>query len=136
MSKDPEALEGVILEDEIVTPNAHDVTPGWISRNRVALDRARAVTRVLMLVAPPPVRIPLALASLVADSALWAEDVRRRREDETTGRLRGVALALEGAAVVASSRFAPARLAANIGAIEAARRVTDRLLGGAAGGVR
>lgn len=129
MTKRPEVLEGEILEDGIATPRAHDVTPGWISRNHATLDRARTVTRALMMVAPPPMRIPLALASLAADSALWAEDVRRRREDAAKGGLRGVALALEGAAVLAASRYAPVRLAANIGAIEAARRVTERMLG-------
>ena len=129
MTKGPETLEGEILEDGITTPDAHDVTPGWISRNRAVLDRTRTVTRAMMLVAPPPLRIPLALASLAADSALWTEDVRRRREDSATGGLRGVALALEGAAVLAASRYAPVRLAANIGAIEAARRATERMLG-------
>lgn len=124
-----EALEGEILEDGIVAPDTHDVTPGWISRNRTTLTRASNVTRTLMLVAPPPLRIPLALASLAANSALWAEDVRRRREDARTGGLRGAALALEGAAMLAASRYAPVRLAASIGAIEMARNVTNRMLG-------
>ena len=129
LSDVPDALEGEILDDGAVVPGTHDVTPGWITRNRATLEQARAVARTMMLVAPPHLRIPLALASLAADSAMLAEDMRRRIEDTPTGRLRGAALVLEGAATLAVTRCAPARLATNIGAIEAARRVVDRMIG-------
>ena len=128
MTKPPEPLEGEVLGDEIETPKAHDVTPGWVSRNRQTLERARTVARAAMVIAPPPVRIPLALVSLAADTAILTADIRRRREDAEGGGLKGVALTLEGAAMLAATRFAPARLAANLGALEAARRVTDRLI--------
>ena len=121
-------LEGEILSETEVAPKAHDVTPGWVSRNRVALERVRSVTRAVMIVAPPPARIPLAVASLAADAALLTADIRRRREDVESGGLKGAVLALEGAALLAATRFAPVRLAANVGAIEAARQAAERLI--------
>lgn len=122
------ALEGDVLEDGVDVPPAHDVTPGWVGRNRLLLERGRNVTRAMMIVAPPPVRIPLAVASLAADALLLADDMGRRREDQAIGGVRGAALALEGVAVFAATRFAPLRLAANLGGIEAARRALERAI--------
>ena len=121
-------LEGEILGDEVDHPPVHDVTPGWIGRNRRVLEKGRNLTRALMIVAPPPARIPLAVASLAADAVLLADEMQRRMEERERGTLRVAALALEGAAVLAVTRFAPARLAANVGGIEIARRTVDRLI--------
>lgn len=121
-------LEGDILDDGIEVPPAHDVTPGWIGRNRTAIERGRNLARVLMVAVPPPVRIPLAVASLAADAVLIADDLQRRREEPHKAGLRGGALVLEGAVVLASTRFAPARLVANLAGIEAARKALGKAI--------
>lgn len=108
-------------------PPVTDVTPGWVGRNRVVFERGRDVTRVLMLAAPPPARVALAAVSLGADAILIADDVRRLRAERGDAALRTGALVLEGVALAASTRFAPARLAANLGAIEVARQMLDRV---------
>lgn len=125
-------LEGDVLGDGVQTPPVQDVTPGWIGRNRRTLERGRNLTRALMVVAPPPARVPLAVVSIAADMALLADDVRRCGEDRGRGGLRAGALVLEGAAVLAVTRFAPARLAANLSGIEAARRAIDKMARGRA----
>ncbi|MEM0991040.1 MAG: hypothetical protein AAGK00_19400 [Pseudomonadota bacterium] len=125
---DRKALEGEVLQETVEVPPVHDVTPGWVGRNRRALERGRNLTRALMVVAPPQVRVPLAVASLVTDVVLLSDDLGRRREDRVVGGVRGAALALEGVAVLATTRFAPLRLAANLGGIEAARRALERAI--------
>ncbi|MEM7742284.1 MAG: hypothetical protein AAF409_01125 [Pseudomonadota bacterium] len=125
---DQKTLEGEILEDGTDVPPVHDVTPGWIGRNRQTLEKGRNLTRVLMVAAPPPVRVPLAVASLAADALLIADDLQRRRDEPHLTSLRGGALVLEGAAMLAATRFAPARLVANLAGIEAARKVVARVI--------
>ena len=125
---DRKALEGEVLEEDVDVPPAHDVTPGWVGRNRETLEKGRNIARVLMVAAPPPVRIPLAVASLAADAVLLADDFKRRREEPHLAGLRGGALVLEGAVVLAATRFAPARLVANLAGVEAARRAVSRLI--------
>jgi hypothetical protein len=122
-------LTGEVPDEGAEVPPAHDVTPGWIGRNRQAIERGRRVARALVLVAPPPARLALAAVSVAADAVLLADELGRRLEDGRSGRLRTAALVLEGAAVLAASRLAPARLAANLAGIEAARRVLDRAAG-------
>ena len=122
-------LKGEILDDAVVVPEAHDVTPGWIGRNRNAIETGRRVTRALMIVAPPPARIALGVASVAADALLMADDYGRRRGDLREGAVTGAALALEGVTLLAMSRLAPARLAANLAGIEAARSMLDKLRG-------
>ena len=124
---DRKVLEGEVMDDAAGTPPVHDVTPGWIGRNRVVFERGRNVSRALMVVAPPPARLALAAVSVAADAALLADDMRRRAAGREEGTVKAGALILEGAALLAMSRFAPARLAANLGAIEGARKVLDRL---------
>jgi hypothetical protein len=116
-----ESLKGEILGDDVAVPPVHDVTPGWIGRNRTAIETGRNVTRALMVLAPPPARVALGVASVTADALLLADDYGRRRGDLKDGAVTGAALALEGIALMAMTRFAPARLAANIAGIEALR---------------
>ena len=125
-------LDGEILGDDVTVPPAHDVTPGWIGRNRGRIETGRRLTQALMLVAPPPARIALGVASVAADALLLADDYGRRRGDPREGAVAAGALALEGAALVAMSRFAPARLAANLAGIQAARAALARLKAGPA----
>jgi hypothetical protein len=120
------ALTGEVLEDAAEVPPAHDVTPGWIGRNRQAIERGRRLARALVLVAPPPARLALGAFSLAADAVLLADEIGRRLEDRPRGGLRAAGLVLEGAAVLAASRLAPARLAANLVGIEAARHLLGR----------
>ena len=128
----PGLLTGEVMEQDADVPPAHDVTPGWIGRNRLAIERGRGLARALVLVAPPPARLALGALSIAADAVLLADELGRRLEDRPRGGLRAAGLVLEGAAVLAASRLAPARLAANLAGIEAARHV----LGAAAGRLR
>ena len=120
---------GQILGDDVVVPSAADVTPGWIGRNRATLEAGRRVTRALMVVAPPPVRVALGVASVLADAVLISDEYTRRRGDLRKAPGDIAALGLEGLAVVAASRFAPARLAASLGGIEAAREALRKVRG-------
>jgi hypothetical protein len=123
----PELLNGEVLEDGAEVPPVHDVTPGWIGRNRQAIERGRRVARAMILVAPPPARLVLGAVSIAADAMLLADEIGRRMEDRPKGALRAAGVVLEGAAVLAASRLAPARLAANLAGIEAARLVLGRV---------
>lgn len=120
-------LKGEVLDDAASVPPVHDVTPGWIGRNRATIETGRRMSRALMVLAPPPARLALGAVSVMADAALLADDMTRRRGDLKDGAVTGGALVLEGLAVVAMSRFAPARLAANLAGIEAARTALARL---------
>ena len=126
-----EPKHGEILEEHTVVPPAHDVTPGWVGRNRDLLETGRRVTRALMIVAPPPARFALGAASLMADAALMVDEYGRRRGDLREGAGDAAALTLEGLALMAATRFAPARLAASLGGIEAARSTLQKIRGSA-----
>lgn len=115
-----------ILEDGAEIPPLHDVTPGWIARNRPLIEQGRNVTRTLMIVAPPPARVALGAASIVAEAALMVDEYGRRRSNPARGVGEAAALALEGLALAASTRLAPVRLAASLGAIETARGMLGR----------
>ncbi len=121
------SLEGEVLSDDDTVPPVHDVTPGWIGRNREHIETGRRLSQALMLLAPPPARIALGVASVAADALLLADEYGRRRGDPREGAVAAGALALEGAALLAMSRFAPARLAANLAGIQAARTALGRL---------
>ncbi|MEO1491399.1 MAG: hypothetical protein AAFV19_04510 [Pseudomonadota bacterium] len=114
------------MDDRAEVPPVADVTPGWIGRNRRPIERGRDLSRVLMLAAPPPARVALAFASLGADALLIADDLKRRRAENGETAMRTGALVLEGVATLAATRFAPVRLAANLGAIEVARQMFER----------
>lgn len=116
MTTDPE-----LLPPEAPDPDAHDVTPGMIARNRVWIERARHVGRAAIPFTPPPVRLGLACATVAADMVLLADDMRRRRIEEGKAHMEAGALVLEAVSIAAMSRFAPARLAANLAGIEALR---------------
>lgn len=123
--------------DEILppgTPGGEDARrvrgPGWVSRNRAALATARRLGATVVMVAPPPARIPLALACLAIDGALWAEDARRGGRDGTGLALGGAGLALEAVALAAAMASAPAALARHAPRLLAARRILARIEAG------
>lgn len=126
---DRQILEGEVLNDADDVPPAADITPGWVGRNRETLEAGRQVTRALMVIAPPPARIALGAASLVADGVLMADEYTRRRGDVRKAPGELAAFGLEGLALMAASKFAPARLAASIGGIEMAREALRKLKG-------
>lgn len=101
--------------------------PGWVSRNREALATARRLGAAVVMVAPPPARIPLALACLAIDGALWAEEARRGARDGAGLALGGAGLALDAAAMAAAMASAPAALARQAPRLIAARRILAQL---------
>ena len=124
---DEHPKDGNILGETAPDPAARDITPGWVGRNRGLIEQSRNLGRALMPVCPPPARLALAGITVGADALLLADDLRRRGEDPADCSLRAGGLVLEGAALVAMSRFAPLRLAQNLAGIEAARATLARL---------
>lgn len=120
------ALEGEVLDESAPDPEAADVTPGWVGRNRGRIEQGRRIGLALMPLAPPPARLALAAATVAADGLLLADDIKRRQVDAAAGGAKVGALVLEGLALAAMSRFAPARLAGNLAGIQAARSALDR----------
>lgn len=116
------APEPELLSPESPDPEAHDVTPGWIGRNQRIIERASTLGRAAIVFAPPPVRLALAGATVAMDVAVLTSEMRRRTKDPSRGTMEAGALVMEAAAVVAMSRFAPARLAANLVGIQAMRQ--------------
>lgn len=122
-----QALEAELLGRDAPDPEARDVTPGWVSRNRALILRGRAMAQALSLAAPLHFRLALTAAGIAADGLLFAEDWRRGALDGRAARNRAGRLALEGAAVFAASRLAPALMTRHRARIEAARAVARRL---------
>jgi hypothetical protein len=120
-------LEGEILGREVPDPEAREVTPGWVTRNRDLILKGRTVARALIIAAPPPARLAFAAASVAADGLLLAEDVRRGLLDRKAASVRAGGLVLEGAALVAATRFAPAILVRHRARLAAARSVLNRM---------
>lgn len=120
------ALEGDILDERELVPPAHDITPGWIARNRGWLENGRRLTHTLMVVAPPPARIALGFVSIAADAVLMVDEYGRKRGDKRRAAGDAAVLGFGGLALFAATRFAPARLAVSLGGIEATRSVLNR----------
>ncbi len=120
-------LEGEILGSEAPDPEARDATPGWISRNRDRIRRGQALAQALIVAAPPPARLALAAASVAAEGLLLAEDFRRGALDGRQAGARAGRIALEGVAILAATRFAPALLARQRHRLAALRANFDRL---------
>lgn len=127
MSTENPALDAELLGRDAPDPEARDVTPGWISRNRAAILRGRGMAQALSLAAPPHLRLALTAAGIAAEGLLFAEDWRRGVLDGRGARNRAGRLALEGAAILAASRLAPALVARHRARIEAARAAARRL---------
>jgi hypothetical protein len=104
---DTPALEGDILGNEAPDPEAREVTPGWVTRYRDMILKGQSVAQALIVLAPPPARLALAVASTAADGVLLVADFRRGLIDRNTAGARVGGLALEGAAIFAATRFAP-----------------------------
>jgi len=120
-------LEGEILGGEVPDPEAREVTPGWVTRNRDLILKSRSVARALIIAAPPPARLAFAAASVAADGLLLAEDVRRGLLDRKAASIRAGGLVLEGATLIAATRFAPSILLRHRARLAAARSVLNRL---------
>ncbi|HUS53207.1 MAG TPA: hypothetical protein VMY41_04275 [Thermohalobaculum sp.] len=121
------ALEGEILGGGVPDPEAREVTPGWVTRNRDLILKGRSVARALIIAAPPPARLAFAAASVAADGLLLAEDVRRGLLDRKAASLRAGGLMLEGVALITAARFAPAILVRHGAKLATARSVLNRL---------
>jgi len=121
------ALEGEILGSDIPDPEAREVTPGWITRNRAALLKGRTAAQALALAAPPPARLALAAVAVATEGLVLAADARRGLITGRDAGLRAGSLALESMALLAASRFASAALARHGRHIRTARTVLDRL---------
>ena len=121
------ALEAELLGRDSPDPDARDVTPGWVSRNRAAILRGRALAQALSLACPPHFRLALTAAGIAADGVLFAEDWRRGVLDGRGARRRAGRLALDGAAILAASRLAPALVARHRARIESVRAIARRL---------
>ena len=119
-------LEGDVLGESDVVPPSHDVTPGWIARNRDWLERGRRLTHAAMFVAPPPARIALGFVSIAADAVMMIDEYGRMRGDKRRAAGDAAVLGLEGLALFAATRFAPARLAVSLGGIEATRSALNK----------
>jgi hypothetical protein len=124
---DEPALEGEILGNEIPDPEAREVTPGWITRHKDLILKGRMAARALTVAAPPPARLVFAALSVAADGLLLAEDARRGLVDRKAAGARAGGLVLEGAAVFAATRYAPAILARHRAKLAAARSALHRL---------
>lgn len=118
-----------VLADE--APGGEDARtvrePGWIGRNRAALTRARAIAASAVMLAPPPLRIPLAAGCLAIDGVLLAEEARTGALPRQDAGMRAIGLVLESGTLLAATRFAPAVLARNASQIVAARRLLGRM---------
>lgn len=120
-------MTGEILEGEAPDPKARDVTPGWITRHRKQIRRGRDVAQALIVAVPPPVRLMLTAATIAADGLVLAEDLRRGVLDGRAARGRAGRLLMEGVALFAATRFAPAIIARHKARIATARSVARGL---------
>lgn len=105
------ALEGEILGHDIPDPEAREITPGWVTRNRERILACRTLAQALMVAAPPPARLALAAAAVAAEGLVLAADTRRGAMDAGAAVRRAGMLALESTAILAATRYAPAALA-------------------------
>lgn len=121
------ALEGEILDRGAPDPDAREVTPGWITRNRQTILRGRALAQTLAVAAPPPARLLLAAVVVAAEGAVLAADTRRGAMDAGTAARRAGTLLVETAALLAASRLAPAALRRQGAHLRAVHSVLSRM---------
>ena len=119
-------LEGEVLDGDTPDPDAREVTPGWVTRNRDRLLKGRAVAQALMVAAPPPARLALAAAAVAAEGLVLAADTRRGTMEAGTAAKRAGMLVLESTAILAATRFAPHVLARHGAHIRAAHATLGR----------
>lgn len=124
--RETKALEGEILDGDAPDPEAREITPGWVTRNRDRLLQGRALAQALMVAAPPPARLALAAAAVAAEGLVLAADARRGVVDVRTAATRAGMLALESTALLAATRFAPHFLARHGAHIRAAHSALGR----------
>ena len=116
-------LAGEILEGTEADPQARNVTPGWITRHRELIHKGRCVAQALTIAVPPPMRLVLTAATIAADGLVLAEDLRRGALDGRAMRGQAGRLLIEGVALFAATRFAPAIVAKHKARVAAARSV-------------
>ncbi|MEM7529426.1 MAG: hypothetical protein AAF416_17440 [Pseudomonadota bacterium] len=125
-----ETVDGEILNSDAPGPKDDARTvrgPGWIGRNRALIEKGRDTARIVLPLAPPPVRLGLVAASLAADGLLTLEDARTGRTERGEAGMRGVGLALDALTLAASARIAPAAVIRQAGRIATLRAVVSRL---------
>lgn len=132
----PDWLEGEIVEQDDPGPRERgwepEPGPSWIERNRGFIEQGKTLAQTVLLVSPPPARIALAALSIAADGVLLAEDLRAGRLDRSHARWRAGGIAIEGLALLAASRLAPAVLARNQLRLRKIREVVSRMESSAA----
>ncbi len=120
-------LEGEVLGDGTPDPDARDVTPGWITRRRDLIRNGRTLAQTLAFAVPQPhLRLALTAATIAADGLTLADDLRRGVLDGRGAGVRASRLALEGALLLAATRFAPSLLTRHRGRLAALRSVARR----------
>lgn len=129
-------LEGEILDREDPGPRGEDEPeppePSWIERNRGFIEQGKTLAQTVLIVSPPPARLALAALAVAADGVLLAEDMRSGKLDRSQARMRAGGIALEGLALFAASRLAPAVLARNQLKLRRARDILSRMEAGKA----
>ncbi|MEM9760974.1 MAG: hypothetical protein AAF968_00440 [Pseudomonadota bacterium] len=114
-------------DDDYRQENAEQRGGDWLSRNRRRVVVGRDIAQVLMPFAPPPARVPLIAASLVAEGLLLADDYRQRRVPPREASWRGVGVVLDGVGLAAASSAAPRVLTRHARSIAAARTAFARI---------
>ena len=134
MAERKDVLDGEILDKDDPGPQgARDEPPPptWIERNRGLIEQGKTLAQTAIIVSPPPARLALAALSVVADGILLREDMRTGKIDRDRARLRVGGIAIEGLALVAASRLAPAILARNRSRLKTAKDIVSRMEKGA-----
>ncbi|MEL6766319.1 MAG: hypothetical protein AAFP17_04000 [Pseudomonadota bacterium] len=125
-----ESLDGEVLEPEAPGPRSgarRIRNPGWVGRNRDAIERGRDAAHMLLPFMPPPVRLGMVAASLAAQGLLTAEDARTGRARGGEAGLTGLGLALDAATLLASTKLAPVRLVRHAGRLAMLRAVVSQV---------
>lgn len=133
MAREERWLDGEVLDKGDPGPRGADEEPprpSWIERNRGLVEQGKTLAATAVVVAPPPARLALAALTVMADGVLLAEDVRTGKIDRDRARLRAGGIALEGLALVAASRLAPAILARNQTRLKTVRNIVRRMEAG------
>lgn len=125
----PDYIDGEVLGqgDPGPQPGARTVAePGWVSRNRDAMQRGREAALTLAMFSPPPVRLAIVGASLAVEGLFTWEDARTGRVEPKAAGLRAAGIALDGLGIAAAARIGPAALIRHGRALAAVRTIVAR----------